>query len=191
MDETKVSKILAQIGEGDSEAVEMLLPIVYAELKKLAGGHLKRERKNHTLQATALVHEVYLKMADQDRTQWKNRAHFLAVASQAMRRILVDYARGRVAQKRGGDVPDIPLDEAIILQAAPANMDLLALDQSLTRLEKIQPEKAAVVEMRFFGGLKEAEIAEVLGVTPRTVIRYWKYAQAWLYRDLRVDLPEK
>ena len=190
MDETKVSKILAQIGEGDSEAVEMLLPIVYAELKKLAGGHLKRERKNHTLQATALVHEVYLKMADQDRTQWKNRAHFLAVASQAMRRILVDYARVRAAQKRGGDAPDIPLDEAIILQAAPANMDLLALDQSLTRLEKTQPEKAAVVEMRFFGGLKEAEIAEVLGVTPRTVIRYWKYAQAWLYRDLRVD-PEK
>ena len=107
-----------------------------------------------------------------------------------MRRILVDYARGRAAQKRGGDAPDIPLDEAIILQAAPANMDLLALDQSLTRLEKTQPEKAAVVEMRFFGGLKEAEIAEVLGVTPRTVIRYWKYAQAWLYRDLRVD-PEK
>jgi RNA polymerase sigma factor (TIGR02999 family) len=187
MDPTSITRILEQIAAGDEKAVDELLPVLYQELKKLANHHLEKERPDHTLQPTALVHEAYLKMADQDRVEWKNKAQFMAIASRVMRRILVDHARGRAAKKRGGDVQRITLDEALAPKTMPRTMDLLALDQSLTRLGEKHPEKASLVEMRFFGGLKEGEIAEVLGISSRTVVRHWKFAQAWLYRDLRIN----
>ncbi len=187
MDPTSITRILEQITSGDDHAVDELLPVLYVELKKLAHHHLARERADHTLQPTALVHEAYLKMAGQDAVAWQNKAHFMALASKAMRRVLVDHARGRAAQKRGGDAQRITLDEAVTPKTMPRTMDLLALDQSLTRLGQKHPEKASLVEMRFFGGLKEMEIAAVLGVTSRTVARYWKFAQAWLYRDLSIN----
>lgn len=189
MNPTSITRILEQIADGDNRAVDELLPVLYEELKKLANYHLASERPDHTLQPTALVHEAYLRMAGQDQVKWQNKAHFMAIASKAMRRVLVDHARGRAAKKRGGDPQRITLDEAWTPKTGPRTMDLLALDQSLTRLGEKHPEKASLVEMRFFGGLKEGEIAEVLGISSRTVVRHWKFAQAWLYQDLSVN-PE-
>ena len=184
-EDPSVSHILDSMIEGDETAFDRLFPLVYQQMRRMAANYLQGERPGHTLRATALVHEAYLKIVDQDRTEWNSRAHFLAVAAQAMRRILVDHARSRGAAKRGGGEENLTFDEELVISVEPPSMDLLALDQSLERLQAVQPEKAAVVEMRFFGGLTDDEIASVLGVSSRTVVRYWKYAQAWLYRDLR------
>ncbi|MCA9290042.1 MAG: sigma-70 family RNA polymerase sigma factor [Phycisphaerales bacterium] len=177
------TQLLQDLSAGDGEAVDRLLPLVYDELHRLAGQHLRRERRDHTLQPTALVHEAYLRLIDQTRVQWQNRAHFMAVASQAIRRILVDHARSKGRKKRGGDRQRIALDQAAIVGGTDDSM-LVDLDEALVRLATEHPEKVRVVEMRFFGGLPVAEVAEVLGVTTRTVERYWQFARAWLYREL-------
>jgi RNA polymerase sigma-70 factor, ECF subfamily len=178
---------LRSAGNGDREAVDALLPLVYDELRRLAESHLQRERDDHTLQATALVHEAYMKMIDQSRVQWRDRAHFFALASQAIRRILVDHARGRGRKKRVGNRQRLSLNEVPALEPADVaglQADLVDLDDALTRLAQEHPEKARVVEMRFFGGLTTEECADVLGVTTRTVERHWTYARAWLYREI-------
>jgi RNA polymerase sigma factor (TIGR02999 family) len=165
-----------------------LFPIVYDELKRLAQGYLSRERSGHTIRPTALVHEAYLRLVDQTRVEWKNRAHFFALAARAMRRILIDHARRRARRKHGGGVRQIALDQALSIPAIPAgshqNTNLLALEDALVKLEEEEPEKARVVELRFFSGMTVEEASEVLGVTPRTVWRHWKFAQAYLYRQM-------
>jgi RNA polymerase sigma factor (TIGR02999 family) len=182
-----VTIMLKEVGRGSRVAVDRLLPLVYDELRRLAQSRLQLERPDHTLQATALVHEAYLKLIDQTRVEWQDRAHFFAVAAQAIRRILVDYARRRGRVKRGGGQVKLSLDEAPTLLMAADDQpaaDLLALDRSLTRFAAEHPEKAKVVELRFFGGLSGEETAKVLGITSRSVRRYWSFAQAWLYRDM-------
>ena len=186
MGETDVTRLLLELSEGRGAATDELLPLVYDELRGLARRHLAAERVDHTLQATALVHEAFLRLVDQDRVQWRNRAHFLAVGATAMRRILVDHARARGRLKRGGggDRRRLSLDEALGLAAVEDRTDLLALDEALTRLAAEHPDKVRVVEMRFFGGLSTEETAAVLGVTTRTVERHWQFARAWLFRAL-------
>jgi RNA polymerase sigma factor (TIGR02999 family) len=169
---------------GKPDAVDHLFPVVYDELRRLAQNYLANERANHTLRATELVNEAYLRLVDQTRVDWKNRAHFFAVAARAMRRILIDHARRRARVKRGGGVKPFSIDEALTISAKHHNTDLVALDEALNRLEGEQPEKARVVELRFFSGMTAEEAAEVLGVTPRTVWRHWQFAQAYLYREL-------
>ena len=181
---TDLTATLTAATAGDQKAADQLMPVVYGELRRLAGIYLSRERGDHTLQPTALVHEAYLRLVDQTRVVWQNRAHFMGVAAQAMRRILVDHARRRAAMKRAGDLKKVTLDTALAIGKDAVQPDLIALDMALDRLALEHPEKAQVVVMRFFGGLKEAEIAEVLNVSSRTVTRYWKYALAWLSRDL-------
>lgn len=183
---------LRQASEGERAALDLVLPLVYEELRRLAESHLQRERPDHTLQATALVHEAYLKMIDQTRVQWRDRAHFFALASQAIRRILVDHARGRHRKKRVGDRQRLSLNEEVVQDSDPSSgagseFDLLDLDAALQRLADEHPEKARVVEMRFFGGLTSEECANVLGVTTRTVERHWAYARAWLFREIGGD----
>ena len=184
-----VTDLLHRLGAGDPMAESDLLPLVYEALRDLAGSHLRRERRDHTLQATDLLHEAYLKLADQTRVDWKNRGHFLAVAAQAMRRILVDHARQRNSQKRGGQRGRVDLDTALLVGDDPGT-DLVALDEALVRLATEHPEKARVVELRFFGGLTNAEAAEVVGATTRTVERHWTFARAWMYRALAPDVTE-
>jgi len=164
-----------------------LFELLYADLRLIADGRLRRESSGHTLQPTALVHEAYLRLVDQTRCRWQNRAHFLAVASQAMRRILVDHARGKQRVKRGGAWKRVSLDEALDVSGEQGAEHIIVLDTALRKLETSQPEKARVVEMRYFGGLTNEECAEVLQVSARTVIRYWDYAQAWLYREMTSD----
>jgi RNA polymerase sigma factor (TIGR02999 family) len=161
-----------------------LLPLVYAELRRLAASYLRRERPDHTLQPTALVHEAYLRLVDQTQARWQNRAHFLGVAAQMMRRILVDHARGHRAEKRGGDFQILSLDENIDVSGERA-ADLVALDEALKRLAELDPQKSRVVELRFFGGLSVEETAEVLGVSAPTVKRQWRMAKAWLYGQVQ------
>jgi RNA polymerase sigma factor (TIGR02999 family) len=158
--------------------------LVYDELRRLAQSYLRSERPEHTLQATALVHEAYLRLSDRDRETWKNRAQFFAAAARAMRRILVDHARARASEKRHGRRQRLSLDQALTLSDSGPDTDLLALDLALTKLKRQEPEKVAVVELRFFAGLTADEAAEALGVTPRTVFRHWEYAKAWLYREM-------
>jgi len=181
---TDLTATLTAATAGDQQAADQLMPVVYAELRRLASIYLSRERGDHTLQPTALVHEAYLRLVDQTRVVWQNRAHFMGVAAQAMRRILVDHARRRASMKRAGDLQKVTLETALAIGKDAVQPDLIALDMALDRLALEHPEKAQVVVMRFFGGLKEAEIAEVLNVSSRTVTRYWKYALAWLARDL-------
>lgn len=179
-----VTEILLRAAAGAPADVDRLFAALYAELRGTAQAHLRRERPDHTLQPTALVHEAYLRLVDQDRCAWKNRAQFLAIASRAMRRVLVDHARGRGRVKRGGGWERRPLDEAFDVATDEGAAAMLALEDALGRLERAQPEKARVVELRFFGGLTHEECAEVLGVSSRTVSRWWDFAQAWLYREL-------
>jgi RNA polymerase sigma factor (TIGR02999 family) len=174
-----ISTFLEAAAGGNREAVEQLFPIVYDELRRLASSYLNRERAGHTLQTTALVHEAYLKLADQERAGWKTRAQFLGVAAQAMRRILVDHARTKKAAKRGGGAHGIPLDDAVALFQERA-VDLVELDEAMERLRAMDEQKARIVELRFFGGLTSEEAAEVLGVSLRTVERDWAMARAWL-----------
>lgn len=178
-----VTQLLADASAGDRQAVDQLLPVVYDELRALAGQMMRHERPDHTLQPTALVHEAYEKLVDQTRAQWQDRAHFFAVAAQVIRRILVDHARGHDRAKRGGGRARLALDERLV--AAYENMvDLVALDEALERLAASESQQAQVVEMRFFSGLTIEETAAVLGVSTSTVERDWRYARAWLYRAL-------
>ncbi len=178
----EVSQLLRAWSDGDQSALDRLTPIVYQELHRLARWHMRGERPGHSLQATALVNEAYMRLADYKHMGWQNRAHFFAVSAQVMRRILVDYAR-RHNLKRGGGVQRVSLDEAAIVGGdRPA--DLVALDDALKTLARLDPRKAQVVELRFFGGLSVPETAEVLKLSAVTVMRDWNTAKAWLYREL-------
>jgi RNA polymerase sigma factor (TIGR02999 family) len=180
-----LTRVLQRLREGDENAREELLEALYAELHSLARRQLAAERADHTLQSTALVNEAWIRLVDQTRVQWQSRAHFLAVASQAMRRILVDYARKTRSQKRGGDTPRLSLTAAENVGVSPnEQVDVLDLEDALERLQAEHPEHAQVVEMRFFGGMTAKEAAEALGVTERTAERRWRFARAWLYRAL-------
>ena len=178
-----VTRILGRLSEGDAEAFDRLLPLVYEELRALAGNYMRQERGGHTLQATALTHECYLRLRGKAQVSWQNRAHFLAVAAQAMRRILVDHARGKRRKKRGGDLERTGLDQIAAPGGGP-DLDLLALDDALGKLAETEPRKCRVVELLYFGGLTGAEAAEVIGVTSRTVERDWQFARAWLLREI-------
>jgi len=175
--------LLRAWSEGNAEAAERLLPLVYGELRRQAARYLRREPNARTLQPTALVHEAYIRLANQDRARWKDRHHFFAIAAQVMRRALVDHARRRHAARRGGSRPRVTLAEADAV-AAPRDVDLLDLDQALGELARLDPRRAAMVELRYFGGLSIEETARTLGVSPRTVLREWKLARAWLHRRL-------
>lgn len=179
-----VTRLLQAWCRGDTAALDKLVPLVYDELHRLAHCYMAREWANNTLQTTALVHEAYLRLVDANEIEWKNRVHFFAISANAMRRILVEFARSRGSQKRGGDVRKMSLEEAAILPPEP-DEDLLALDSALTALAAFDPRKAKVVELRFFGGFTEQETAEALGVSSDTVLRDWKSAKLWLYREMR------
>jgi RNA polymerase sigma factor (TIGR02999 family) len=179
-----LTQLLLAWGDGDLEALDELTPRVYRELKKLAGSYLRRERAGHTLQPTALAHEAFIKLIDQRNVHWRNRAHFFGIAAQAMRRILVDHARARLAGKRGSGGAIVSLDEAIDV-SDPGSAQLLALDEALKQLAQLDPNKGRVIELRYFGGLTLEETAEVLGVSRATVIREWRMAKAWLYGELK------
>lgn len=179
-----VTGLLLDWNGGDGEALERLLPVLYEELHSLARGYFSREDSGHTLQPTALVHEVYLRLVDQKRVRWQNRAHFLGVAAQMMRRVLVDHARRRKASKRGGGALKLPLDEAQDRPEDPQEVDYLALDEALNRLAAFDPQQSRIVELRFFAGLTVPETAEVLSISPATVKREWSVARAWLFRQM-------
>ena len=180
-----VTQILQKIEDGDPSAAEQLLPLVYEELRKLAAARMAQERPDHTLQATALVHEAYLRLVDGENSHgWDGRRHFFAAASDAMRRILVDSARCRQAEKRGGGLLRQALDDANLV-APEASDDLLALDEALCRLEAADPRAAEIAKLRYFGGLTIPEAATVLNVSSRTADDIWAYARSWLYRELR------
>jgi RNA polymerase sigma factor (TIGR02999 family) len=178
-----ISELLVAWGDGDEAALERLMPLVYDELKRLAHRYMRGERVGHTLQTTALVNEAYLRLAKWKDVHWQNRAQFFAVSAQMMRRILVDFARERQYQKRGGGALQVSLSEAAAFAGGPET-DLVALDEALTALAKVDLRKAQMVEMRFFGGLSIAEVAEVLKVSEETVNRDWRLAKVWLLREL-------
>jgi len=179
-----VTQLLLAWSDGDATALERLLPYVETELRRLASYHMRREKAGHTLQTTALVNELYLKLVDQTQAKWQNRAHFFAVAAQLMRRILVDYARRQLRSKRGGGVSDVALDEAVIISQGKSE-DILSLNDALDRLAKLDPLKARIVELRHFGGLSVEETAEVLKISEVTVMRHWALAKSWLRREVR------
>jgi RNA polymerase sigma-70 factor, ECF subfamily len=179
-----VTTLLNKLGDGEQEAAAQLAPLIYGELRRLAVQRLRHERPGHTLEATALVHEVYLKLAGRRNATWQNRVQFFAVVSQLMRRILVDYARSKQSVKRGGGQQKVSLDEVLLI--APDRTDeLLAVHEVLSRLEKLDPRQGRIVELRYFGGLTMDETAEVLHVSPKTVMRDWNIAKAWLYGELK------
>ena len=178
-----VTQLLVRWREGDRQALDALLPLVYKELRRIAHHYLQKERPNHTLQSTSLVHEAYLRLVAQDLPQFQNRAHFFAVAAQLMRQILVDYARSHRAAKRGGSAYKLALDEASEIPF-PMDVDVIALDDALKTLAEMNAQQSRVVELKFFGGLSLNDTAEVLGVSASTVERYWTTARAWLHREL-------
>lgn len=178
-----VTRLLNRLQKGDRKAESLLIPLVYDELRRLASVYMRRERPGHTLQSTALVHEAYIRLSDQKNVSWRNRAHFFAVAAQLMRRILVDHARARLAQKRGSRPDLIAVDEAFAFTPERSN-DLLALDEVLNRLGENDPRTLQVVELRFFGGLTVDQAAEAMGISPRTVKREWNFGRAWLRTEL-------
>ncbi|HTQ57391.1 MAG TPA: sigma-70 family RNA polymerase sigma factor [Bryobacteraceae bacterium] len=178
-----VTQLLLQASGGNRAAVDALTPLVYQELKRIAGGQLRNERPGHTLQATALVHEAYLKLVDQREVAWQNRAHFFGIASQIMRRIVLDYAKQRLRDKRGGRMHKTTLDEALVVSEDRAS-SLVMIDEALTRLEQLDARQARIVEMRFFAGLSVEETAEAMGISAPTVKREWAMARAWLHREL-------
>jgi RNA polymerase sigma-70 factor (ECF subfamily) len=180
---TDITPLLNEASRGDQAALAQLMPLVYGQLRRLAAHCMKGERADHTLQPTALVHEAYLLLAKQE-AEWQNRAHFFAVAAKLMRRILVDHAKARVRKKRGGNQTKVSLEE-VFLFSEDKSEALLALDESLTQLTNFDPRQGCIVEMRFFGGLEEKEIAGVLGVSVKTVKRDWQAAKLWLRADLR------
>jgi RNA polymerase sigma-70 factor, ECF subfamily len=187
MDQSPVdmTRLLAGVSAGDQEAVSSLFSLVYDELRRVAASTLRRERPDHTLQPTALVHEAYLRLAHESDERWESRAHFLAVAATAMRHVLVDHARGRNAQKRGSGEQRLPLEDVHGAVPSPGQeIDFLALDVALSRLGELDSRQARLVELRFFGGLTVEEAAAVVGVSPRTVKREWQVARAWLKREM-------
>jgi len=182
-DPAGVTQLLADASQGDQGALDALFPLVYNELRRLADAYLRNERPNHTLQATALVHEAYLRLVDQTSINWQNRAHFFSVAAQVMRHILVDHARSHQRLKRGGSARKLSLDEAVSF-FEQRDLNLVGLDEALTDLEKLDPQQSRIVELRFFGGLTIEEMAEVLKTSPATVSREWSMAKMWLHRAL-------
>lgn len=180
-----VTQLLLKWSNGNQDAFSELLPLVYKELQKIAHRYLNRERSSNTLQTTALVHEAYLKLIDQNRVQWQNRAHFFGIAAQAMRRILVDNARQRLANKRGKGVEKVALDEGLVDVSDERAGNLVNLDEALSRLAEIDSQKSQIVELRYFGGLSIEETAEVLGVSVATINRQWRVAKAWLYNEIK------
>ena len=181
--QTQVTQLLQQWQEGSNEALEALMPLVYKELKRLAGSYLRRERPDHTLQSAALVNEAYLRLVDQSETRWQNKAHFYGIAAQMMRRILADHARGHNAAKRGAGMPELELNEAMA-QAPVRSVDLVDLEEALQKLEKLDSQQGKIVELRFFSGLSIEDTANVLGISPATVKRDWAAARAWLFREV-------
>jgi RNA polymerase sigma-70 factor (ECF subfamily) len=183
-DSDGITRLLLELSNGNRDAVDALMPLIYHELRHLASNYLRRERPDHTLQPTALVNEAYLRMVDQTRANWQNRAHFFGVAAQMMRRILVDHARAHAAEKRGHDFQKLSLDENID-KAVERSEELVALDDALKNLVNIDEQKARIVELRYFGGLSVEETAEVLGVTPITIKRHWRMTKAWLFGQMQ------
>lgn len=179
----EVTALLLQWRSGDKTALDKLTPLVYEELRRLAHGYIKRERPDHTLQTTALVHEAYLRLVDQEDIRWQNRAHFFAVSAQVMRHILVDYARKSRSRKRGGSAQRVSLDEGAIVSRERAS-ELVELDDALQRLAESHPRRSKLVELRYFAGLNNQDAAEVLKISEATVERDWRFAKAWLYREL-------
>jgi RNA polymerase sigma factor (TIGR02999 family) len=178
----QITRLLRDCSRGDQQAWDELAPLVYHELHRLARSRMRREKPDHTLQATALVHEAYMRLVDQ-RSEWKSRSHFFAIAAQMMRRILVDHAKAQRSAKRGAGAPVVPLDEPLTISAHQP-FDLVALNDALTGLSKIDPQRSQIVELRFFGGLSNQESAEVLGLSTATVQRQWAGARAWLYHEM-------
>ena len=180
----EVTLLLAELREGNQEAANRLMPLIYRELRKMAGSYMQRERSGHTLQATALVNEVYMRLAGGEPVPWQNRAHFLGIAAHAMREILLDYARRRIAVKRGGkDAYRVEIDLEL-RGVSPRIENVLAIDEALGRLEQIDPRQSRLIELRFFAGLTVDEAAEVMGISSVTVKREWRSAKAWLHREL-------
>jgi RNA polymerase sigma factor (TIGR02999 family) len=183
----EVTQLLFDLSNGNRDVVDKLMPVVYKEMHQLAHMHLRKERRDHTLNPTALVHEAYMKLIDQDKLTWQNRAHFFGVASQAMRRILINYANARIAQKRGGNYVLVTfIDDNMKRESKPE--ELIALDEALNKLEKLSERQSKIIEQWFFVGLNHEEIAEVLNVSVPTVRRDFRLAKAWLSRELRQDL---
>ena len=183
-DPAEVTQLLLEWNRGDPAALEKLIPLVFADLREIAGRLFRRESEAHTLQPTALVSEVYLRLTEQRKLQWQNREQFFSVAALLMRRILVDYAKGRTAGKRGGGTPNLPLDEALEVADLRRGLDVVGLDEALSRLAELDPRQAKVVELRFFVGLSNEEIGEILDLSVTTVKREWRTAKLWLYREL-------
>ena len=186
----EVTQLLIDWSNGSQDAVEHLFPLVYEELRRLAHRYMRRERPGHTLQTTAVVHEAYLRLIDQNHVQWQNRAHFFAIAAQMMRRILITHAQSHAYAKRGGGALKVSLDEAAVLSPARAG-ELIALDEALKSLAVIDVRRSQVVELRFFGGLSNEEIAEVVKISPNTVTRDWNVAKAWLYREMSKEQDDE
>jgi RNA polymerase sigma factor (TIGR02999 family) len=179
----EVTRLLQDWQGGDPTALERLTPLVYEELRRLAHNYMSRQRPGHTLQTTALVNEAFLRLVDQQGVEWQGRAHFIAVAARAMRHIVVDYARQKQSAKRGGAAHRVTLDEAALFSAGRA-AEMVALDEALQELAELHPRRSRVVELRYFGGLNNREAAEVLGVSEATIERDWRFARAWLYREI-------
>ena len=182
--EEEVTALLRRWRDGDEAALNKLTPLVYDELHRLAHKYIRRERPGHTLQTTALVNEAYVRLVDQNNVDWQNRAHFFGVAAQVMRHILVDYARQQTAVKRGGGVERFNLDEGLIVSKESA-AELVALDEALKALSNLYPRRSKVVELRYFGGLNNKEASEILNVSETTIERDWRFARAWLFREMR------
>jgi RNA polymerase sigma factor (TIGR02999 family) len=182
---SNITNWLIAWGNGDQDALNKLIPVVYQELHRMAGRYMRREIPGHTLQTSALVNEAYLKLVDQKKVQWQNRAHFFGVASQVMRRVLLDYAKHRARLKRGGNIPKLTLNEGVATLSPERATELIALDRALNSLAEIDPNKSRIVEMKFFGGLTNDEIAEVQNVSTRTIEREWRKAKAWLHREIQ------
>jgi RNA polymerase sigma factor (TIGR02999 family) len=179
----QVTQILQDWNDNSSGAAERLMPLVYDELRRLARGYLQRERSGHTLQATEIVHEAFMRLVEQESVKWQSRAHFFRIAAQMMRRILVDHTRRQRAEKRGGEWNQVEFDHALGM-AAPRHIDIIALDEALRDLARLNPQHSDIVELRFFGGMTIEEVASVLGVSARTVQREWRMAKAWLQRQI-------
>jgi RNA polymerase sigma-70 factor, ECF subfamily len=180
----EITRWLHEWSSGKENALDVLMPVVYAELHRQATNYLRRERVGHTLQATALINEAYLKLIDQREVNWQNRAHFFGIAAQAMRRILVDHARSRHRNKRGGAAENLPLEAAEFATSGDGSVDLIELDEALTRLATLDGRQARIVELRFFSGLNVEETAEALGLSQATIKNEWRTAKAWLFQEL-------
>jgi RNA polymerase sigma factor (TIGR02999 family) len=180
--ENEITRLLVAWSHGEEAALDALTPMIYAELRRLAQRYMRQERPGHTLQSTAIVHEAFIRLVDQN-VEWNSRTHFFSIAAKMMRRILVDHARARGTSKRGAGAAHVPIDERT-LTAPEREVDLVALDEALEHLAKVDPQRSRIVELRYFGGLSNAESADVLGISPATVQRQWTGARAWLYREL-------